>query len=308
MELGVSVSTTYDRLRDAAAWAETVGLAALAVPDHVLRSHATDPALAETAPAPDPFVQLAALARETHRVDLVVLSSPITFRHPAILLKAATELSIVSEGRFVLGVGTGYRQSEHDVFGIPFPSSADRWAMLEEALHYLRAGMTRPNPGFEGARFRLAAHPIAPPPNRLCLLVGGKGDKRTPVLAGKFADEYNLFLDEPARLASRIEVAASARGDGEVETPLRLSVAGVLVTAPDRISLDQVVATRAAEVGMGADEFARLHAGPGSLLGTYDEVAERLRELTPLGIERCYFVFERAVDRLGVEAIRDRLT
>src|SRR5690606_9465258 len=111
MELGVSVRTTYDRLRDAAAWAEAVGLAALAVPDHVLRAHATDPALAEPAPAPDPFVQLAALARETHGIDLVVLSSPITFRHPAILLKAATELSIVSEGRFVLGVGTGYRQS-----------------------------------------------------------------------------------------------------------------------------------------------------------------------------------------------------
>ena len=109
MELALSLNGVLDDVIEDARWAEAAGFAAIALPDHLLRAQATDPAVAARLPAPDPFVQLAVLARETRTVELATLCSPVTFRHPAVLLKAAIELDHASRGRFTLGLGTGYR-------------------------------------------------------------------------------------------------------------------------------------------------------------------------------------------------------
>ena len=126
------------------------------LPDHYLSS-ATD--LEE--PAWDSLIHLAGLARETKRIELIDLVSPITFRHPAVYAKTAVTLSDMSDGRFWLGLGTGWMEEEHRLFGFAFPDTGERFLMLEEALGYLDA-LTH-GIGFEGTYYRLeSVRGIAP--------------------------------------------------------------------------------------------------------------------------------------------------
>lgn len=306
MQLGISVNDDIESLLRQARWAEANGLVRLAVPDHLLRAHAVDPALAATSPAPDPFVQLAAAATVTTTIGLATLCCPVTFRHPAHLLKAAIELSVLSHGRFTLGVGAGYRAAEHEMFGIPFPPSGERFAMLEEQLEYLVAGRSPEHPGHIGVRYRLAAHPIAPRPDRLRYLVGGSGASRTPDLAGWFADEYNLFLTDTGGMRRRIARARTAHAAAERQSELTISVAAPLITGATRREVSNEAERQAAVQGLTSDELLARHEGSGSaLVGTHDAVADRLIELAGLGVQACTFVFDGPIDQAGVLAVRD---
>src|SRR5439155_24603469 len=127
-------------------------------------------------------------------------------RHPAVVLKSAIDIDLMSNGRFTLGVGTGYRDFEHEIFGVPFPPLAERYELLEDHLGYLRAGFSVPNPGFEGKHFQLKSHPICPAPTgRVRLLVGGEGPRKTPEMAGRYADEYSIFPMDREGMRLRIE-------------------------------------------------------------------------------------------------------
>ena len=128
MEYGLQVAGPYTELLYAASFAADRGLVALALPDHYLL--ALDEEEAKTKPAPDAFIQLGGLARETTDIDLVMLVSPITFRHPAVLLKMAVTLNRMSNGRFTLGVGTGWMDREHEIFGFEYPPMAERFDLL----------------------------------------------------------------------------------------------------------------------------------------------------------------------------------
>ena len=123
---------SYQDLLDTARWAEDHGLAAFARSDHYYWS-------GEPTDANDAFTTFGGIARETSRIGLVVLVSPLTFRHPAVIAKAAASLDEMSDGRFDLGIGTGWMELEHEVFGLPFPDWSERFARLEEALPYVQA-------------------------------------------------------------------------------------------------------------------------------------------------------------------------
>ncbi len=115
MDFALQSSGTYDDVLAAARWAEDRGLAAFALPDHYLMALSEE--AAKSTPAPDALIQMAGLARDTESIELVVLVSPITFRHPAVLAKTAITIDRMSGGRFVLGLGTGWMDREHEVFG-----------------------------------------------------------------------------------------------------------------------------------------------------------------------------------------------
>lgn len=134
MEIGLQTRAAYRELLQAARWAEDRGLAAFAVPDHYLGA-ANDP----TFPAWDHVVHLARLARETSRIQLVDLVSPVTFRYPAVHARMAATIHDMAGGRFTLGLGTGWMTEEHELFGFDFPSQRRRFAMLEEQLAYQEA-------------------------------------------------------------------------------------------------------------------------------------------------------------------------
>lgn len=285
MEFALQVTGLYEDVLSAARFAENRELAAIALPDHYLMGSG---AAAATTPAPDALTQLAGLARETEGIGLVVLVAPITFRHPAVLAKTAITIDRMSGGRFTLGIGTGWMEREHEVFGFEFPDISERFALLEEALGYVRAMLADPSVGYAGERYRLERHPIAPrPEGAVPLLVGGAGAEKTPRLAGVYADEFNVYLgdDVEGRIASAKRAAAAVGRDPDA---ILMSSAGQVLTAPDTVGLDAVVDAWATRRGISRERVDKMVANGNALLGTHDQLAERFAEIAGSGVERFY--------------------
>jgi alkanesulfonate monooxygenase SsuD/methylene tetrahydromethanopterin reductase-like flavin-dependent oxidoreductase (luciferase family) len=299
MEFGImtepQTGSTYEELLAAAHLAEDLGLAVFGRSDHLAFPRLAAPHATEA------FSTLAGLARETKRLRLMVLVSPITFRHPAIIAKAAATIDEMSEGRFVLGLGTGWMEEEHAAFGLPFPPWAERFARLEEALQYLRAALGKAPGGFAGAYYHLAADPVRPlPVGPLPLVVGGTGARRTPRLAGRYADEYNVTFvsaaDLPPRLAAARQAAAEA---GRRPEDLVISVMAPAISGPDEASYRRHLAAVAA-----ADPFGRspeaLEARMrerGLPVGPAPEARAALDALAALGVSRFYLQHLGPFDR-----------
>ena len=280
-DVAIQVRGTYREILTAAKWAESYGLAALAVPDHYLAS-----ATQLEEPAWDSLIQLAGLARETKRIELVDLVSPITFRHPAVYAKTAVTISDMSEGRFWLGLGTGWMEEEHRLFGIDFPNTADRFLMLEEALGYLDALTHRI--GFDGNFYRLEN--FAPsPPFEVPIVVGGTGLSKTPALAGHFAREFNLFPGKAGDIADRIEMClrtATLRGRSPSE--IRLSFTCTPVAGLDQTSYQQTLQKQASWLDREPDHLEERLAYRGIPHGSRDQVMDQMGKLAALGISRLY--------------------
>ena len=176
---------TYDQLLTIARWAEDRGLVSFARSDHYYSS--ADPAHDAT----DAFATLAGLARDTETIRLCVLVSPVTFRHPAVIVKNAVTIDQMSGGRFDLGIGTGWMSEEHEAFGLNLWPMAERFGRFDDALHYVRAALGPQPARHDGTYYQLEADVKPGPTGPLPIIVGGTGKKRTPTLAGRYADEYN---------------------------------------------------------------------------------------------------------------------
>ena len=282
-DLAVQTMTSFESSVTLARWAEENGLAGFAVADHYLSGRDDPYAL-------DQLVVLGGVAARTERIELSTLVSPITFRHPAVMLKSAATLAEMSGGRFTLGVGAGWMEPEHDLFGLPFPGVGERFEMMTEALGYLTAALDEGAPGFEGRHYRLAAGttPLPNGPN-IRLVVGGSGPTRTPALAGRFAHEFNAFpADTPyqPRIAAARQSAAAAGRDPD---ELLISCAFPLLVAETAADVER----RIVEVGRArrADpERVRTRWSElGIPFGTVDEVRSGLEDLAAAGIQRVYF-------------------
>lgn len=285
---------TYQQILAAARLAEREGLVSFARCDHYLS--AGDPAPAAT----DAFATLAGLARETTGIRLCVLVTPITFRHPAVIAKSAVTIDEMSGGRFDLGVGAGWMELEHQAYGLPFPPVPERWDRFEEALDYLEAVFGDGPGSFEGRYYRLDAD-SRPKPTGIRIVIGGGGLRRTPTLAGRRADEYNLFVCPPDQARARIEVMRAAAGDRSVEaTMMGTAVVGRSDTEY-RGRLARAAARRGRTVGEMEDALAR----SGVLHGTSHQAAEMLAALGEAGVERYYLQWLDLADYDGLAATLD---
>lgn len=268
---------TYDQLLDAALWSEAEGLVSFARSDHYM-SGATP-----TPDATDAFATLAGLARDTTTIRLCVLVSPITFRHPAVILKNAISIDQMSEGRFDLGVGTGWYEMEHAAFGLDFPDWKERFDRFEETLDYLEAGFGENPADFTGKHYSLTGD-IRPKPQGMRLVIGGSGPKRTPTLAGTRADEYNFFTCLPDDARPKIEVMKAAAGDRNVEVTV---MGPALVARTDDVYRDRLAAA-AAKGNRTPEEQEELYVSRGFPIGTPGRVGETLAALEAVGVERMY--------------------
>ena len=290
---------TYPKMLAAARIAEDLGLEVLARSDHLAFPRRPE------AHATEAFATLAGLARETRRIQLMVLVSPITFRHPAILAKAAATIDEMSGGRFALGVGTGWMEREHALFGLPFPPWEERFARLEESLQYLRAALGKAPGGFEGTHYRFEGGPVHPrPTGPLPIVVGGKGIRRTPRLAGRYADEYNLVSSSPADLASRIAAARRAAQEaGRRPQDLVISVMASAATGPTPAAFRRNLEAAAAAdpQGRSPDAIAELLREHGEPVGPAPEAREALAALEAAGVSRFYLQHLGPFDRQYLE-------
>ncbi|MGN9802325.1 LLM class F420-dependent oxidoreductase [Micromonospora sp. L32] len=186
----------------------------------------------------DAWLTLAALARETTRIRLGTLVTSATFRLPGPLAVMVAQVDQMSGGRVELGIGAGWYEREHTSYGIPFPGVGERFDRLAEQLEII-TGLWRTPVGDTythlGDHYRLVDAPALPKPVQRPgppVIVGGRGPKRTPELAARYADEFNMpfkSVEETAGAYERVREACDRTGRAESgRAPLVLS-AGVVV-------------------------------------------------------------------------------
>jgi alkanesulfonate monooxygenase SsuD/methylene tetrahydromethanopterin reductase-like flavin-dependent oxidoreductase (luciferase family) len=278
---------TYERILDLARLAESLGLDGFSRSDHYGFPRV------ESAHATDSFATLAGLARDTERVELCVLASPITFRHPAVIAKMAATIDEMSGGRLSLGVGTGWMEEEHSAFGIEFFDQSERFDRLEESLAYLHHAFGRVEGPFEGRHYRLGGDRVSPgPTGPLSILVGGSGERRTPRLAGTYADDYNIMGIPPAdAIRSRIERARQAAdAAGRDPAALRISVMTTAIVGSDEASFeDNLARTAAADpFGRSAERITEVYTERGLPFGPADRARAVVAGLAETGVDRIY--------------------
>ncbi|WP_024803704.1 LLM class F420-dependent oxidoreductase [Nocardia sp. BMG51109] len=154
------------------------------------------------------YTTLGYLAAHTSSIDLSLLVTGVTYRHPGLLAKIVTTLDVLSGGRAVLGLGAAWFEREHRGLGVPFPPTGERFDRLEETLR-ICAQMWDPadNGPFDGKYYQLAETLCSPQPiRRPKVLIGGGGERRTLRLVAQYGDACNLFGTSPEDVRHKLEV------------------------------------------------------------------------------------------------------
>ncbi|WP_072809113.1 LLM class F420-dependent oxidoreductase [Rhodococcus zopfii] len=272
---------TYADLLAVAQTAERLGYGAFFRSDHYLAMNS------KGLPGPtDAWITLAGLARETSTIRLGTLVTSATFRHPGPLAITVAQVDAMSGGRVDFGIGAGWYEEEHLAYGIPFPPLQERFDKLEESLAVITGLWETPvgkTFSYEGAHHRILDSPaLAKPAQRPGppIVIGGKGKRRTPALAARFADEFNVPFEsaaESARLFARVQDACRAVDRDPAE--LVWSNALVLCCGRD----EDEIARRAARLGREVDELRE-----NGLAGTPAEVVEKIGRYAEVGTQRIY--------------------
>jgi F420-dependent oxidoreductase-like protein len=273
---------TYDDLLRVARAAEEIGFGAFFRSDHYLVMGDGDGLPGPT----DAWTTLAGLARDTSTIRLGTLMTSATFRHPGPLAISVAQVDQMSGGRVELGIGAGWFADEHTAYGIPFPPVGERFDVLEDSLAII-TGLWEAPAGerfsHDGAVYQVTDSPALPKPvqqPRPPILIGGRGKKRTPALAARYADEFNLpfvSVDETAEQFARVRAACEAVG----RAPESLVWSNALVLCCG--ASDAEVARRAERIGREPDELRANGAA-----GSPAEVVDTLGRYAEAGAERVY--------------------
>ncbi|MFI9724277.1 LLM class F420-dependent oxidoreductase [Streptomyces sp. NPDC052396] len=154
------------------------------------------------------YTTLGYLAAHTSRIDLGLLVTGVTYRHPGLLAKIVTTLDVLSGGRAVLGIGAAWYEREHQGLGVPFPPLAERFELLEESLRICGQMWDPDNNGpFQGKHYQLAETLCSPQPiSRPKILIGGGGERKTLRLVARYGDACNLFASSPEEVSHKLDV------------------------------------------------------------------------------------------------------
>lgn len=301
---------SYDDQLAIARRAEAAGFEALFRSDH----YESFPGSAGR-PTTDAWTVLAGLARETDRIRLGVLVSPVTFRPPGTIAKIAATLDHMSGGRVELGLGAGWNEDEHRRHGVPFPPISERADMLEEQLAIVHGLWDEPDGwSFGGRHYRVEDTIFQPKPLQKPhppIIVGGEGSPRSLRIAARYADEFNLTSSDPVRAVDRMaRLDEACRAIGRDPSTLRRSaMVGTLigrdtaqVAARKRALLDDF-----GEEAQAEDWFAVRESR--WILGTPDQARAKVAAFEAAGVERLMLqdflpLDLEMIDQLGAEIVR----
>lgn len=281
---------SYEELLAVAQTAESSGFEALFRSDH----YASFLGKARL-PTTDAWATIAGLARETSRIRLGSLVSPITFRLPGAFAKLIATIDEMSGGRIEVGMGIGWNELEHRQHGLAFPPVGERFQMLEEQLEMFRGFWSEPHGwSMEGRHWRVdeaAFEPRRRAPGRRSgpyLLLGGGAGPRAAGLAARYADEYNVVSARPETVGEafrciREACEAAGRDPGGI---VLSAMTGVLVAANDAELRDRV---RAQIAMFGDDDDAEAWLEQRRerwVMGTPDRALERIARFEAAGVQR----------------------
>jgi F420-dependent oxidoreductase-like protein len=273
---------SYDDLLAVAREAERLDFDAFFRSDHFL---SMGPGSGEPGPT-ESWVTLAGLARDTERIRLGTMVTSATFRLPGPLAIAVATVDAMSGGRVELGLGAGWFDDEHRAYGVPFPSTRERFDRLEEQLAIVTGLWTTPvgeRFDFQGRHYQLSDSPALPKPvqrPRPPVIVGGLGKRRTPALASRYADEFNVAFaplgDFRTLVAAVIDACESV---GRDPSSMTWSTAQVLCCGED----EEAYRRRAAAIGREPEQLRAT-----ALAGTVAEVTDKLGTFADGGAQRVY--------------------
>ncbi|AHC23860.2 MULTISPECIES: LLM class F420-dependent oxidoreductase [Mycobacteriaceae] len=261
--------------------AEQLGYSAFFRSDHYLAM------AGDGLPGPtDSWVTLAGIARETSTIRLGTMVTSATFRHPGPLAIAVAQVDEMSGGRVELGIGAGWFEAEHQAYAIPFPPLGERFDRLTEQLQILTGLWGTPigeTYDFAGTHYTVKDSPALPKPaqQRVPIIIGGAGPKRTPALTARFADEFNIPFASLEDLTAQFDrVTAAVAAAGRAPGSLVYSAAFVLCAGAD----ETVLTRRAGAIGRELDEMR----GNSPVVGTPAEIVDKLGAFTQAGVQRVY--------------------
>ena len=273
---------SYDDLLAVAREAERLDFDAFFRSDHFL---SMGPGSGEPGPT-ESWVTLAGLARDTERIRLGTMVTAATFRLPGPLAIAVATVDAMSGGRVELGLGAGWFEDEHRAYGVPFPSTRERFDRLEEQLAIVTGLWTTPvgeRFDFQGRHYQLSDSPALPKPvqrPRPPVIVGGFGKRRTPALAARYADEFNVAFAPLADFRTLVAAVAEAcERAGRDPSSMTWSTAQVLCCGED----EEAYRRRAAAIGREPDQLRAT-----ALAGTVAEVTDQLGTFADGGAQRVY--------------------
>jgi len=276
--------TTYSEVVTLALRAEELGFDGFFTSDHYVKMGESSSGL----PGPlDAWTTLAGLARDTKRLRLGTLVSPVTFHNPGQLAIRIAQIDEMSHGRVEVGLGAGWFETEHRAYGIEFPPIAKRFDRLTEALEIITGLWGTPEGeqfSFTGEHYTLTNSPALPKPwqrPRPPIIIGGRGKRRTPALAATYAREFNIAFagpDDWKTICRPVMEACEAR-ERDPET-LVWSSAQVLAIGSSEAEFSR----RAEAIGRETAELRQ-----NGVAGLVDEAVEYLAQFRDAGCTRMYF-------------------
>jgi F420-dependent oxidoreductase-like protein len=283
---------TWERWQRLACAVEDLGFAGLYRSDHIVNPQQPDQDSLEA------WVSLTWLASHTKRIEFGTLVSPLTIRHPVTLARMASAVDDLSGGRLTLGLGAGWSQREHEVFGFDLLPPNDRLDRLEEGIEVITRLLRSDGPvSFEGCYFHLNEALLLPRPKRPGgprILVAGRGRKRSLPLAARYADEWNAMFISPETLKEmNTELDDLLELNGRRSADLKRTIMqGVEVGRDD------------AEIRRKLDERAwQFWREPGLIAGSAAQMADQLGAFERAGAQRIMLQWQDHDDLDGLELL-----
>ncbi len=296
---------TWPRWKKLVAEVEALGFAGLYRSDHFTNGRPPDKAALET------IVSLTYLAGNTQRVHFGPLVAPLSFRHPALLARQAAALDDLSGGRMILGVGAGWQEREHQLFGLNLGDIPTRMARLEEGLEVITRLLKSDEPvTFGGRFFQLRGATLLPRPQRPggpSILLGGNGVKRTLPLVARYADIWNVLSLTPEGFRERSAMLdtllkAAGREPAEVRRTMMLAV----FFGRDMDEVDRRLSwrhDRSEFANKPLDEVIEAMCAEGwALVGTPSMIIEQIKSYASAGVEELMLQWFEMDDIDGLRA------
>jgi F420-dependent oxidoreductase-like protein len=246
-------------------YTESIGWDGIWFSDHFMPNAAD-----VSGPVNESWTMVAALAAAVPRVRIGTLVSGNTYRHPAVLAKMAATIDQISGGRFVLGLGAGWQENEHNAYGIPFYTLGGRLRRLEEACQVIKGLFEHERTTFSGRYYTLTEAPLVPKPVQkpLPLLIGGGGEQKTLRIAARYANEWNVW--GTAELMRHKMSVLDQRCAEIGRNPAEIARSAVALLA---LSDDEAVVQRARGTGRPV------------IAGNTDQVKQQIRDYVDAGVD-----------------------
>lgn len=238
----------------------------------------------------DAWGTICALGAVTETLRLGTMVSPATFRHPSVLAKLAVTADHVSGGRVEVGIGAGWWDREHELYGFDLPPVGPRMEALEEQMQIVRGHFAKGPFSFAGQHYSVSDLDARPKPVQqpLPLILGAKGGPRSLRFGARYADEYNTVMstaEEIADLRKRLDEACEKEGRDPATLPLSM-MTGWLVGADRGELLERAGRLSEWKGGDGDGEAFVAELRESTILGTAEEAIAQLRELEAAGLTR----------------------